>query len=165
MGIIQHYKGHYDDALSSYRSALATYRAIGDLRSQANAFNDIGIAYQAREQYAEALAHHQKARQIAEEIGEQYELTVALRGIGDAHAGLGNYTEASSQYATARRLARETGCPYQEAKTIARIAEVALQTDGPEAARIHFRQALVIFDQLGVPEAEQARIRLHVLST
>lgn len=165
MGIVQHYKGHYDEALTSYRLALATYRAIGDLRSQAGAFNDIGIVYQAKEQYAEALAHHQKAEQIADQIGEQYELTIALRGIGDAHAGLGNYTAANSEYATARRLARETGDPYQEAKTIARIAEAALQIEGPKAARIHLRQALAIFDQLSVPEAEQIRIRLHVLTS
>jgi hypothetical protein len=55
--------------------------------------------------------------------------------------------------------------PYQEAKTITRIAEITLHTQGADAARIHFRQALAIFEQLGVPEAEQARIRLHVLAT
>jgi DNA-binding SARP family transcriptional activator len=165
MGIVQYYTGHYDEAVASYRQALTTYRAIGDLRSQAGAFNDIGAVYQAKELYAEALAHHHKAQEIAEQIGEQYELTIALRGTGDGHAGLGNYTEAATHYDAARQLARHIGDPYQEALTIARTAETALHTQGPEAARIHFRQALAIFEQLGVPEAEQTRIRLHVLGT
>jgi tetratricopeptide (TPR) repeat protein len=165
MGVVSYYKGRYDGALTSYRRALTTYRTIGDRRGEAGALNDIGVVYQAQELYAESLAHHHKAQEIAEQLGEQHELTIALRGVGDARAGLGDYADATRHYEAARHLARETGDPYQEAKTIARIAEAALHTLGPEVARILLRQALAIFEQLGVPEAEQARIRLQVLGT
>lgn len=163
MGIVQYYKGRHNEALASYRMALATYRALGELRDQAGALNDIGAVYQSKEHYGEGLAHFQNACKIAEQIGDQYEIVVALRGVGDAYAGLGNDTEATGNYDNARRLAREIGDPYQEAKVIAGIAETALHIRGPEAARIHLRQALAIFERLGVPESEQARIRLQVL--
>ena len=85
---------------------------------------------------------------------------MALRGIADVHRGSGRYDEAQQHYSTALRLAREIGDPYEEAELLEGIAETTLSTQGPHAARIVFRQALDIFERLGVPEAEAARIRL-----
>ena len=164
MGIIHHYKGHYDDALASYRTALATYRATGDLRNQAGVLNDIGTTYLSTGHRAEALAHHQKAMQIAEQIGDQSEIVIALKGTGDACQGDSKYAEAADHYDRALRLARETGDLYQEARIITGIAETTLHTKGSSAARIYLRQALSIFDRLKVPEAEEIRVRLHVLA-
>jgi hypothetical protein len=59
-------------------------------------------------------------------------------------------------------LARQIGDPYEEAKILEGIAEATLSTRGPYAARIIFRQALDIFERLGVPEAESARIRMEI---
>jgi len=50
-----------------------------------------------------------------------------------------------------------------QAKILEGIAEATLSTRRPDAARILFRQALDIFEHLGVPEAESARIRLDIL--
>ena len=86
---------------------------------------------------------------------------IALRGIADVRRGSGRYGEAFEHYHTALRLAREIGDPYEEAKILEGIAETTLSTQRPDAARIVFRQALDIFERLGVPEAESARIRLE----
>ena len=77
--------------------------------------------------------------------------------------GIGRYTEAIEQYHTVLRLAREIGDPYEEAKILEGIAETTVSTRRPDAARIIFRQALDIFERLGVPEAESARIRIESL--
>jgi tetratricopeptide (TPR) repeat protein len=77
--------------------------------------------------------------------------------------GSGRYGEAFDQYQTALRLAREIGDPYEEAKILEGIAETTLGTRRPEAARIVLRQALDIFERLGVPEAESARIRIEAM--
>jgi hypothetical protein len=61
------------------------------------------------------------------------------------------------------RLAREIGDPYEEAKILEGIAESTLSARRPDAARILFRQALDIFERLGVPEAESARIRIETI--
>ena len=77
--------------------------------------------------------------------------------------GAGRYAEAFDDYHTALRLAREIGDPYEEAKILEGIAETTLGTRRPDAARIVLRQALDIFERLGVPEAESARIRIEAI--
>ena len=77
--------------------------------------------------------------------------------------GAGRYAEAFDHYQTALRLAREIGDPYEEAKILEGIAETTLGTRRPDAARIVLRQALDIFERLGVPEAESARIRIEAM--
>src|SRR5712691_105029 len=161
MGSVYHYKGSYEEGLAACRRALAIYRDIGDLPDEADVLNDIGAIYQSAECYDEALIHHQKARLIAEEIGNLSLQVIALRRMADARRGSGRYGEAFDHYHTALRMAREIGDPYEEAKVLEGIAETTLSTQGPHAARIVFRQALDIFEQLGVPEAESARIRIE----
>ena len=89
------------------------------------------------------------------------EQVIALRGIADVRRGSGRYGEALENYQSALRLAREIGDPYEEGKILEGIAEATLSTQKPYAARIAFRQALDIFERLGVPEAESARIRME----
>jgi tetratricopeptide (TPR) repeat protein len=75
----------------------------------------------------------------------------------------GGYDEALDHYDTALRMARQIGDPYQEAKVLEGIGEAILGARRPENARIVFRQALDIFERLGVPEAESARIRIEAM--
>jgi tetratricopeptide (TPR) repeat protein len=161
IGSVYHYKGSYEKALAACRRALTIYRDIGDLPDEADVLNDIGAIYQSAECYDEALIHYQQARLIAEDIGNLSEQVIALRGIADVRRGSGRYGEAFDHYHTALRSAREIGDPYEEAKILEGIAETTLSTQGPYAARIVFRQALDIFERLGVPEAESARIRIE----
>jgi DNA-binding SARP family transcriptional activator/tetratricopeptide (TPR) repeat protein len=161
IGSVHHYKGSYEEALSACRRALAIYRNIGDLPNEADVLNDIGAIYQSAACCDEALVHHQKARLIAEDIGDLSQQLIALRMIADIHRESGRYGEALEHYDTALRLARQIGDPYEEGKILEGIAESTLSTQRCDAARIVFRQALDIFERLGVPEAESARIRIE----
>jgi DNA-binding SARP family transcriptional activator len=164
IGSVHHYKGSYAEALTACRQALAIYCDIGDLPDQANVLNDIGAIYQSADCYDEALSHHQQARLIAEEIKNLSQQLIALRSIADIQRGSGRYGEALDHYRSALRLAREIGDPYEEGKILEGIAESTLHTQRePDAARIVFRQALDIFERLGVPEAELIRIRIETM--
>jgi tetratricopeptide (TPR) repeat protein/DNA-binding SARP family transcriptional activator len=164
IGTVHHYKGSHEEALTACRRALAIYRDIGDLPDEADVLNEIGAIYQSAACYDEALVHHQKARQIAEDIGNLSQQLIAVRRIADIHRGSGRYGEALDHYHTALRQAREIGEPYEEGKILEGIAESTLSTQRqPDAARIVFRQALDIFERLGVPEAESARLRIETM--
>ena len=163
IGAVHQYKGSYEDALTAYGRALAFYHDIGDLPNEASVLNDIGAVYQSAERYDEALIFHERAQSIAGEIGNLPQQVTALRGIAGVSRGAGRYAEAFDDYHTALRLAREIGDPYEEAKILEGIAETTLGTRRPDAARIVLRQALDIFERLGVPEAESARIRIEAI--
>jgi tetratricopeptide (TPR) repeat protein len=163
IGTVHHYKGSYTEALDACRRALAIYRNIGDLPNEADVLNDIGAIYQSAGCDDEALVHHQKARLIAEEIGALSQQLISLRVIADIHRGSGRASEALDHYHTALKLAREIGDPYEEGKLLEGIAEATLSMQGPGAARIVFRQALDIFERLGVPEAASVQIRIETI--
>ena len=163
IGAVYRYKGQYEQGLAECRRALAIYRDIGDLLDEADVLNEIGAIYQSAACPDEALLHHQQARLIAEEIGNLSQQLIALRRIADIHRGSGQHGDAFEHYRSALRLAMEAGDPYEEGKILEGIAESTLGTQRPDAARIVFRQALDIFERLGVPEAESARIRIETL--
>jgi DNA-binding SARP family transcriptional activator/tetratricopeptide (TPR) repeat protein len=163
IGAVYDYKGSSDEALEAYRRALAIYRQIGDLPNQADALNAMGLTYQKAERYDEALVFHQKAQSIAADIGNLAEQVVALRGIADVHRRCGRHREALDDYGAALWHARQIGDPYEEAKILEGIAEARAASRQPDTARIALRQALDIFERLGVPEAETARIRIETL--
>jgi DNA-binding SARP family transcriptional activator len=165
IGAVHHYKGDYDQGLAAFRRALAIYRAVGDLLDEADVLNDIGAIYQSAACPDEALIYHQKAQLIAEEIGNLSQQLIALRKIADIRRGAGQHGDAFDNYRTALRLAMEIGDPYEEGKVLEGIAESTLSMQRPDAARIVFRQALDIFERLGVPEAESARIRIETLDS
>jgi tetratricopeptide (TPR) repeat protein len=160
---VYHYKGCYEEGLDAYRSALATFRSIGDLPNESEVLNSIGAIYRSAECHDEALIYHEKARSIAEEIGDESQQLTAIRGIADVRRQCGAYDEALDHYHAALRMARQIGDPYQEAKVLEGIGEATLGTRRPDHARIVFRQALDIFEGLGVPEAESARIRIEAM--
>jgi tetratricopeptide (TPR) repeat protein/DNA-binding SARP family transcriptional activator len=164
IGTVHHYKGSYDEGLAACRQALAIYHDIGDLPDEADVLNDIGAIYQSAGCYDEALIHHQQAQLIAEEIGNLSQQLIAIRSIADIDRGSGRYGEALDHYHAALRLAREIGDPYEEGKILEGIAESTLSSQRqPDTARIVFRQALDIFERLGVPEAESVRIRIETI--
>jgi DNA-binding SARP family transcriptional activator/tetratricopeptide (TPR) repeat protein len=155
--------GSDEKALSACRRALEIYRDIGDLPDEAEVLNDIGTIYQNAACFDEALIHHQKAQQIAEDIGDLSQQLIALRRIADVHRAAGRPGEALDRYYSVLKLAREIGNPYEEGKILEGIAEMTLYTQRRDVARIVFRQALDIFERLGVPEAESARTRIRAI--
>jgi DNA-binding SARP family transcriptional activator/tetratricopeptide (TPR) repeat protein len=163
IGTVHHYKGSYAEALTACQRALAIYRSIGDMPNEADVLNDIGAIYQSAACDDEALIQHEKARLIAEEIGDPTQQLIALRAIADLDRAAGRHAEALDHYHTALRLAREIGDPYEEGKILEGIAESTLSTQRPGAARIVLRQALDIFERLGVPEAARVRIRIETI--
>jgi DNA-binding SARP family transcriptional activator len=164
IGTVHRYKGSYTEALDAFRRAMVIYHDIGDRPNQADVLNDIGAIYQSAACCDEALIHHEKARLIAEDIGDLSQQLIALRSIADIHRGSGRNGEALDHYRSALSLAREIADLYEEGKILEGIAESTLSTQQqPRAARVVFRQALDIFERLGVPEAESTRIRIEAI--
>lgn len=76
---------------------------------------------------------------------------------------MGSYSLASQKYQEALGMALRIGDLYQEGQIHDGIADVTLRTKDKESARIHWLQALDIFQALNVPEAHEVEIRLESL--
>jgi DNA-binding SARP family transcriptional activator/tetratricopeptide (TPR) repeat protein len=163
MAHIHQYKGDHEKALATYRRVLSIYRSIGDLRDQAHVFCDIALVYEDKGHHDEALAHHEKAASTAQEIGDRYLCAKALCGMADTHRGSGRHQSALEVYQKALKLAREIEAPLMEAKALQGMGDTLLPMQGPETARIYWRQALDLYQQMGVLEATNMEIRLDTL--
>lgn len=163
-GDVARYRFRLDSALKHYRKALSEFSASGDRINESNALNCIGLTLSDMEKYNEALIHHRMAFSIAEEIESAGEQIRARLGIARTDLGMGRYARAAENYEEGRRLARQVSDPSLEAQALTGLAQVANLTEGHEAARIHWRQAYDLFDQMGNDaEAEAVRLRLEII--
>jgi DNA-binding SARP family transcriptional activator/tetratricopeptide (TPR) repeat protein len=153
----------HDDALNGYRTALRTYEAIGDRRSEIETIIGIGATFELMGQYGEALIHHQKGLAIARDIRERYLESRALLSIGDVLLSSGRHTLALEHFRQSLQLADDLGTPYEKAKSLVGIGGALLHTKGRGEAKRRWKQALRIFERLGVPEARSVRSDLKKL--
>ncbi|TDB85991.1 tetratricopeptide repeat protein [Actinomadura sp. KC216] len=163
IGNVHLYKGEYHEALRCHREAIAVFRATGERRNIADTLNSLGVTYLLMDRPTEALVHHQDAERLAREVGDPHQRVRALLGAGDAHRASGHYTTALDQYKEALSIARDISDPYGEGKAHEGIAGAVLHLRGADAARIHWRQALDLFETLDVPEARSIAIRLQMV--
>ncbi|MDF5754539.1 tetratricopeptide repeat protein [Spongiactinospora sp. TRM90649] len=161
-GVLQR-RGRHNEALHFYREALAVHREIGDKRHEAEALCNIGRTYLVSDMNAEAMAYFQKALAVARNIGDLYQQTRALQSIGDSQRTAAEFSLAHETYEQALSVAREVADPYLEAGCLQGLGEVLLHIDDREAAEARWRQAIMIFDRLGAPEAAALRVRLRDL--
>ncbi|WP_203982461.1 AfsR/SARP family transcriptional regulator [Sphaerisporangium rufum] len=163
LGDVRRYEGRYQEALDCYRKAMVTFQQTGDRPNQAEILNSIGSTYLRMGGVDGALVHHQEAQRLAEEIADTYQLLRGMLGVAGVHCATGRYAQARDLGRRAVALARSIGDLYQEARAHRRMADAQLCLGGPEEARISWRLAHGLLSQLGLPQAEEVRVRLQDL--
>lgn len=124
------------------------------------ALNNLGEAYQELGRHGEALDHLRQALAIFRATGDLYNEAMTLDSLGNAHVGMGHYDEGLDLLRDALALRRQAGDRMGEADTLSRIAGALHDKGEASAARESWRLALLIFDELGAPQADEIRIRL-----
>ncbi|MEV8636037.1 tetratricopeptide repeat protein [Streptosporangium sp. NPDC051023] len=152
--------GRYNEALDYYRKSLKGSREVGDRWHEAKVLNNIGSCYALMGRDGEVLTHHQKALHISVDVSERREESLALRGIGAVHHRASRYDVAIGFYEKALDLQRGIGDVYQEALTLDEMSTALTHIGETARAEEHWRRALVLYDHLGVVEAEKLRRRL-----
>jgi DNA-binding SARP family transcriptional activator/Tfp pilus assembly protein PilF len=159
--VFQH-TGRCEEALARYRTALRTYKEIGDRRSEVETLIAIGSTFQRMGQFGEALIHHQRALSLAREIAERYEEVRALRSVGEALLNSRRFAAAMNWYQGAVNLAHQIGEPLERARSLEGMGSVLLHVRGRAAARKRWKQALRLYERIRLPaEAEAVRTLLE----
>jgi tetratricopeptide (TPR) repeat protein len=138
-------------------------KQVGLRDPQAGAMSDLGDIYTSLGEPRTAADHHRHALKIFEEIGSRYGQAKALNGLGEANLAAGRPRDAIIDHTAALDVAVDSGdrAPQARAHTGLGQAHQALGDTG--RARHHWRQALAIYTDLGMPEATQVRAQLAML--
>lgn len=127
--------------LPLFERALALYRALGDIRGEAQALFWIGCLHQfIRHDDETAVPHLERSYRLAVETGDQPTQSEALRHLGIAAHAAGRLDEARDRLEESSRLRRETGNLPGVASNMIGLAYIA-------AARHRHADALATLDE------------------
>ena len=151
---------HAQDALAHARRALDQFRAAGDHAGQAAASSAVGRSLALRGLAGEAVGHCERGVQMSHDLGDDRAEAVALISLGYALHKAGRYADAVSACQRSVRLAQKNRLLRLEAIALTHLAESHRGIGNIPAARAAWEQALVILDDLRLPDADQVRARL-----
>ncbi|MFC0109605.1 tetratricopeptide repeat protein [Kibdelosporangium aridum] len=152
LGNVQRLRGKFADATASLTRAHALYVQLGHRLGEANALKDLGMVQHATHDYPEALKSFTRAHVLLTDDREgQVENLINLAALAVDWPQAGNPRE---HYEQALHQAQQIGARLYEAYALEGIGRCLLRTrDASEEGISRLRQASVLYEQLGVPEA------------
>jgi DNA-binding SARP family transcriptional activator/tetratricopeptide (TPR) repeat protein len=149
------------DLLGHSMQALEMYRAAGNQSHQLMALNDIGYTHAMLGDYQQALGYCERALAASQELGERHWEFAIWHSLGYIHHQLGSHQRAISCYQQSLDLCRQDADRYGEADALAGLGDVQHSAGDAEAARWAWAHALRIFDEIGHPDSDGVRAKLH----
>ncbi len=147
----------HETAIPLLRQALTMKESEGNRLGAAVVRSQLGEVYQAVGRDAEALDCHRDA--LAVFGADEHCRPEVLNAYGRTLLARGDRLEALAVHREALAAVEQSGDRYDLATAHSGIA-AALQEHDPPAARRHWREALAIFGDMGVSEADEVHRRL-----
>lgn len=147
----------YRQALNVLHGAVALAKELGDRKWEANAVIQLGVTYDRLTNYGQALRYLHHALTITRQINVPPNEGEALNRLGAVYRELGRIDLALDCQQRAAGIARMTKAKYQEALALQELGHLALATNGRQAAQEHWRQALLLYHEMEVPEVDEIR--------
>ncbi|MGH3940726.1 MAG: ATP-binding protein [Pseudonocardiaceae bacterium] len=163
LGVVYYQQGQYQQAVEHHLQALNLFREIGERTGEAEALDHLGNVYRRQGQYQQAAEHHLQALNLFGEIGERAGEAKALNGVGETHHAAGQQHDALIQHTVALTLAAQIGDRYEQARAHNGLAHTHHTTGDLDQASYHWHQALDLYTDLAVPEADDVRAHLAAL--
>lgn len=160
IGIGHRSLGKYVDALSYFGRALAIDREVGERNGEGIVLTGIGECYRNLGRHDEALHHYRQALAIHRETNEPRSEATALNGMGECFRDLGRHEDALAHFRHALANRRSTGDLWGVATTLSSMGHLHRITGSPDVARQCWHEALVLFQNLGDPRADEVRRHL-----
>lgn len=159
LGALEEKRGRYERAIQHSEQALALYRRIDSSYGEAGVLDGLASLHVRLGSPREAIDEFEGALTLFRELDEPYGEASALNGLGDAMLALGDTTAAIEHYDTALGVAAGAGGRDQEARAHAGLSDAHRQAGDGENACLHHERALALYQELGMPEAEELRSR------
>ncbi len=160
IGELHRRRGQLTQAADFFEQALTINRRTGNPTGVADQLLNLGNVSVRQGEHQQAIDYLRQALALHRQAGYQYGEVQTLRTLAEALHGTGQSSAARAELAAALRLAADTGNTYQQASVHRDLAESHDSAGDHEQARHHRQQALTLYTQLGVPEADQVRAQL-----
>jgi tetratricopeptide (TPR) repeat protein len=160
LATIHRLQGRYEEAAAHNQQALTLSHDISSPDIEAHTLAEAGAIEAAQAHWQPAAAYHRQALVLCREIGDRTVEAVALNGLGEVLLATGQPRDAHIQLGTALTVAAQAGDKYEEARAHTGLGHAHRAMGDTEKARRHWRQALSLFTDLGVPETNEVRAHL-----
>jgi tetratricopeptide (TPR) repeat protein len=144
-----HFQGHWNEAVTLGRAALAAARTVGDQHAQARTLTQLGVAQKQTGDYPGAAASLTRALQLSRDLGDRQIQAWALTQLGVVQQQTGDYPAAAASLTRALQLSRDLGDRQIQACALNLLGVVQQQTGDYRAAAASSTQALQLFGGLG----------------
>ena len=151
---------HKHSALTHARHALELFQAAGHRAGEAGASGAVGRSLALYGSAEKAVGYCERAVQMNHDLGISSAEAVALISLGYALHKAFRYADAATACQRAVALSRRNRSPRLEAIALTHLAESQRSAGNIPAARAAWEQALVLLDDLQLPDADQVRARL-----
>jgi class 3 adenylate cyclase/tetratricopeptide (TPR) repeat protein/DNA-binding XRE family transcriptional regulator len=163
MGTVQRLTGDLQAAAATQRQALKLFRDLGDREDQAWVLNELGLVQQLAGDYPAAAASHEQALELFREFGVQIGQAEALNNLGELLSLSSASQQARDHHIQALAIARDLGAPRNEARALEAIGRCDIQDAKPAEGAARLREALAIYQRIGVPDAVRVQETLRDL--
>jgi DNA-binding SARP family transcriptional activator len=160
LGKLRRLAGEYEDAAGHHKAALEVYRELGDQLGQANSRTHLAEVRRATGDLAGAARDLEESVTAFRQLGTRSNLAWALNFYAAVISATGDATRARALYEEALHLSRESEQPDDEAISLEGIGEIYLGMGELHHGVTFLRQALEIYQRLGMPAAGPLAARL-----
>jgi tetratricopeptide (TPR) repeat protein len=151
--------GRHADAAEHHRQAIELYQELGERIGLAHARTNLAQAYRESRRFPEAISEHEIAVAQFRQLGNPSGEAKALNSFGDTLLAAGSPDLARAQHRAAVSPAEQADDRYEQARAHDGMARTFAATD-PDQARWHWKTALALYADLGVPEADRVHADL-----
>jgi DNA-binding SARP family transcriptional activator/Flp pilus assembly protein TadD len=131
------------------QTAVLAARQVGDRAGEAQAHNDLGVAYWRLGRYDQALACHQQSLAIRRELGDCHGQAASLGNLGLVHEQQGRYDQALACLQESLAIDRELGNRCGQASSLNDLGIVHQRQEGFDQALVCLEESLTIDRELG----------------
>ncbi|WP_407775546.1 BTAD domain-containing putative transcriptional regulator [Actinophytocola sp.] len=153
-------QGRYRQAGGHAHHSLEHYRAVRDRAGQSAALNHLGWYCAQLGDHHQALTHCRQALALALEIGDLNGQAHIRDSLGYINHHLGQHDQAVDYYRQAVDLFHRSGDRHSEATGLADLGKTQQAADNPGAAQTAWTQALIITDELDLPDTDPLRAKI-----
>jgi tetratricopeptide (TPR) repeat protein len=149
-----------DSAARNQQAAHDVFRELGHRLGQANALTELGEVRRLTGDHEGAARDLEESISTYRDLDDRGSEAWALNYYAAVIAETGDPARAITLYLESLQLAREVHQPDDEAAALQGLGEVHLRERKLRDGAAYLRQALEIYQRLGVPAAEQVTARL-----